>query len=177
MVPVKVTISYVPHLFCCVCRCWILVRASPSQTSSQRRRRRPACGGSSCRRGPWQAPCPVREPPRSTGWRCSCRCVKRGSFYWLSVRSPNSWSLCLHWQAVACAINMHTCSTDAYFKMTVDRQCLSQSRSHQFVLQLAHTQASWWNQPASTLLQRFTRLNCDEFHLLNIISVPRWQPC
>lgn len=58
-----------------LCRCWTLVRVSPSQMSLPRRRRRAVCGGSSCPRGPWRAPCPVRVRLRWTGWRCSCRCV------------------------------------------------------------------------------------------------------
>lgn len=66
---------------CCVAfRCWTLATVSPSRTSSRRRRRRRVCGGSSCRREPWQAPCPAQGPPPWTGWRCSCRCVNMCGF-------------------------------------------------------------------------------------------------
>lgn len=53
---------------CCVAfRCWTLATVLPSRTSSRRRRRRRVCGGSSCRREPWQAPCPAQGPPPWTG--------------------------------------------------------------------------------------------------------------
>lgn len=73
----KVYFCLESDMSCCVAfRCWTLATASPFQTSSRRRRRRRGCGGSSCRREPWRAPCPALAPPPWTGWRSSCRCVK-----------------------------------------------------------------------------------------------------